>query len=177
MKSLDKKSFTLLEIVIVLLIMGLVYTMSITSFSKQNINTDGYYFDLKQVILDKVKVHDKIIELIVFEDYSVLKVDGIEKKQYTFDLPKDMEFFSYWQDDELKEFFEPYYEKGYFKEVLFRFLIYPNGSSTKSIIKLKNEYFIQSNYFRNKAIFNELDEAKEYLLQTDIKQSMRITDE
>ncbi len=157
--------------------MGLVYTMSITSFSKQNIDTDGYYLDLKQVVLNKVKVYDKIIELVVFEDYSILKIDGIEKKQYNIDLPKDMEFFSYWQDDELKEYFEPYYNKGYFKEVLFRFFIYPNGSSTKCIIKSKEKYYVQSNYFRNKAIFEELDDAKEYLLKTNIKQSMRITDE
>lgn len=150
--------------------------LSITSFSKQNIDTDDYY-NLKQKILEKVNIYDKKIELIVLDTKSILKVDGKKEGEFSFELPKDIEFFSYWKDDENKDYFEPFYEDEYFQEVLFRFYIYPNGSSTKCIIRINDRYFIQSNYFKDYAIFNDLDDAKEYLLRLDVKQSMVVSDE
>lgn len=178
MKSLDKHSFTLLEVIIVLVVMGFVYTLSITSFSKQTIQKHDNYFNLKSILLKSAKTKNKEIELIVFDDDSyIVTINDKESKKIKLKLPKSIEFYRYNQDGEQKEKFEPYYKDGYFKTVKFRFKIYKNGSSTKAIVKLEDKYFIQSSYFKDRSYFFDLYEAQEYLLQDMIKQSMVQVDE
>ena len=171
MKLLDKRSFTLLEVIIVLAMMGFVYTLAITQFSKNTVQKENTYFNLKKVILDYTKnsrENNSNIELICLEDsIYIIKVDGEVIKSNNFKLPKDIEFFTYHQDDTLKDEFEPYYYDEHFQDVIFRFNIYNNNSSTKAIVKIKDKYFIQPNYFRlnpsDQKIFNDDYEAKEYL--------------
>jgi prepilin-type N-terminal cleavage/methylation domain-containing protein len=172
-KFQNKSAFTLLEIIIVLVIMGFVYSLSVTSFSKKTVAEEDSYFDLKSMLLDSVKSKYSTIELIVLEDDSyVLMVDGQEQKKTNFKLPKDIEFYTYEQDGKLKEIFKPFYMDEYFKTVKFRFKIYKNGSSTKSIVKAKDKYYIQSSYFKDRMVFDELYEAEAYLQLESLKQSM-----
>ena len=173
-----KKSFTLLEIVVVLLIMGFIYTIGISSFSKQTLQEKGYHFSLKDFLQNTLKIHNKKIELIVLDDFSIVRINDDKKSDLKFTLPKDIEFYSYWQDSEQKDYFHPFYENdGYFKEVKFRYIIYKNNTSTKCIIEKDEQYHIQSNYFKEEKVFDELYDAEIYLLNSDIKTSMVVADE
>ena len=175
--TINKKSFSLLEIVVVLLIMGFIYTIGISSFSKQTLQEDSYHFDLKLFLQDTLKIYDKKIELIVLDDFSVIRINDDKSTDTKFTLPKDIEFYSYWQNDTQKEYFKPYYEDEYFKEVKFRYVIYPNKIVTKSIVKKDGKYHIQSNYFKDNSVFEDIYEAQEYLLHTNLKNSMVLADE
>lgn len=168
-----KPAFTILEMMIVLLIMGLVYSLSITTFSKKTIEEQDTYFDLKKILIAHIAKEYKIIQLVVFDDDEyVLLRDTKELKKTSLKLPKKIEFFAYEQDGLLKEYYKPYYKDKYFRDVKFRFLIYQNGSSTKAIVAKEGLYYIQSNYFKDRKIFDTLYNAKEYLLLEILGQSM-----
>ena len=172
-----KKAFTLIEIVIVLLIMGFIYTIGISSFSKQTIQEDGYHFSLKHFLQDTLKVYDKKIELIVLDDFNIVRINDDKSTDMKFSLPKDIEFYSYWSDDKQKEHFKSYYDDEYFKDVKFRFVIYKNKTATKCIIKKDDRYHIQSNYFTNENVFEDLYDAQTYLLNSNIRNSMVLADD
>lgn len=173
MKSLDKFSFTLLETIIVLVVMGFIYTLSVTSFSKQTIENNDIYFDMKAILHEKLKTEKKSIEFILLNDdsYTIL-IDNLEIKGMDLKLPKEIEFFTYNQNGNLKDKFKPLYKNKYYNDVKFRFKIYKNNSSTKAIIKVYDKYFIQNSYFNNKKIFYNIYDAKKYLLQENLRQEM-----
>lgn len=172
-----KKSFTLLEIIIVLLIMGFIYTVGISSFSKQTIEEKGYHFDFKSFLQKNLKVYDKKIELIVLDNFSIIRINNDKKSDTRFSLPKDLKFFSYWSNEKLREYFEPYFDEGYFKDVTFRYIINPNQTSTKCIILKDEKYHIQSNYFKDESIFDEIYDARDYLLNSNMKNSIVVSND
>ena len=167
-----KNAFTLIEIVIVLFIMGFIYTIGISSFSKQTIQEDGYHFNLKNFLQDTLKEYENKIELIVLEDFSIVRISDDKRTEIKLTLPKDIEFYSYWSDDTQKDYFKSYYDGRYFKDVKFRFVIYKNKTVTKSIIKKDNRYYIQSNYFKDESIFEDISDAQSYLLNSNIRNSV-----
>lgn len=175
--NFKKKSFTIIEIVVVLLIMGFIYSIGISSFSKKTLEDTGYHFDLKSFLQTTLKTYNQKIELIVLDDFSVVRVDDDKTTDTKFTLPKDIEFYSFWQNENQKEYFKPYFDDGYFKDVKFRFIIYKNKTSTKCIVKKDDKYHIQSNYFDDDSVFFELYEAKDYLLHSKLKHSMVLADE
>lgn len=174
--NFNKKAFTLLEIVVVLLIMGFIYTIGISSFSKQTLQEDSYHFDLRSFLQDTLKTYDKKIELIVLDDFAVVRVNDDKKTDTRFTLPKDIIFYSYWSNGTQKEYFKPYYDDGFFKEVLFRYIIVPKKYSTKCIIEKDEKYHIQSNYFKDENVFEEIYEAQEYILNTELKNGAVLVD-
>lgn len=171
-----KKSFTLIEIVVVLLIMGFIYTIGISSFSKKTIEEENYHFNLKNFLQRSLKVYDKKIELIVLDDSTLVQVDN-KNVINNFVLPKDISFYSYWSDETEKDYFKPYFDDGYYKEVKFRYIVYSNQISTKCIVEKDEKFHIQSNYFSDANVFDDIYEAKEYLLNSDIKNQVIIADE
>ncbi len=175
--NFKKHSFTLLEIVVVLLIMGFIYTIGISSFSKKTLEEDSYHFDLKSFLQETLQTYDQKIELIVLDDFAVVRVNDDKKTDTRFTLPKDIVFYSYWSDETQKEYFKPYYEDDFFKEVKFRYVVIPHKYSTKCIIEKDGKYHIQSNYFKDEAVFEEIYEAQEYLLNTNLKSDARVVDD
>ena len=176
---LSKKAFTLLEVIIVLAMMGFIYTLGITSFSKKTAQKVDNYYSLKNVLIkytSKGTNKHKNIELIALEDDNyILKIDGkITKNNLKF--PKNFEVFIYGQDDIKIEEFEPYYKDGYYQDVLYRFFVYKNGSSSKAIVRVDENYYLQPNYFKlepkHKITNDDIDVAKEMLLGLDIKNSL-----
>lgn len=157
--------------------MGFIYTIGISSFSKQTLQEDSYHFDLKLFLQDTLKVYDKKIELIVCDDFSVVRIGDDKASDTKFTLPKDVEFFAFWQDGIEKDYYKAYYEDDYFKDVKFRFVIVPNKYTTKAIIKKDDRYHIQSNYFKDDSVFDDLYDAQEYLLNTNIKNGALLADE
>jgi len=158
--------------------MGFIYTLGISTFSKNTVQKDSYHFDLKSFLQDSLKTYDKKIELIVLDDMALVRIGGKKATDTKFTLPKDIEFFSYWSNGKQREYFKPYFDSdGYFKDVLFRYVVVPHKYSTKCIIKKEDKYHIQSNYFKDESVFDELYTAKDYLLQTDIKNGAEVADE
>jgi type II secretory pathway pseudopilin PulG len=175
--NFNKKSFTLIEIVVVLLIMGFIYTIGISSFSKKTLQEDSYHFDLKSFLQDSLTTYDKKIELIVLDDFAVVRVNDDKKTDIRFTLPKNILFYSYWSNGKQKEYFQPYYLDDVFKDVTFRYIVYKNQKSTKCIVEKDEKFHIQTNYFKDDSVFEELNDAIEYLLLTEVKNSSVLADE
>ena len=175
--NFNKKAFTLLEIVVVLFIMGSIYTLGMSSFSKKTFYEDNYHFDLRSFLQNGLNIYDKKVELIVMDDITIVRINDDKKTDVRFALPKNILFYSYWNDGTQKEYFKPYFEDGFFKDVKFRYSVFPNKVSTKCIVKKNGRFHIQSNYFKDDSIFDELHEAQEYLLKSDIKDTSKIADD
>lgn len=174
MKLLNKKSFTLLEIVVVLFIVGLLYALSITTFSK-NLNQEETY-DLKKLLQEKTNYKNGLIELLVFDEYALLTFNG-KIIEDNFGLPKDTMFYSYLQNDNLKEKFGYFLQSDYMSEIKFKYTIYPNGSSTKMILKIGDVYQTYFPYFDDIQSFDDLYKAQEYLLSSDLKNNLVVVDD
>ena len=151
--------------------MGLVYTLSITSFSKNKINSDVKTYNLKKQILSKVSEKNVLIELVILEDKTLLKVNG-DVLEENFELPKESEFYTYLQNDDEKKDFGYEYIENYSHKIKFKYRIYPNNASTQTIMKLDEKYYTYFTYFEDIQSFDELDEAKEYLLKPSLKDEM-----
>ncbi len=176
MKSTNKSSFTLLEIVVVLFIMGLIYAVGVATFSKNMLEKEAYY-DLKKVLLNKINTPNTLIELYILSDFSAILTKNGTIVDDNFELPQDIEFFTFLQDDTLKDKFGYFLYDDYLHEVVFKYTIYPNGSSTKAIIRINDWYYTYFSYFEDLQKFEYLYEAQEYLLQNGIKNSMVVVND
>ena len=92
-------------------------------------------------------------------------------------LPKDIEFFTYLQNDELKEEFGYFIENDFKRKINFIYKIYPNKSSTKCVVKIDEKYYTYFTYFDDLQYFDDLYKAKDYLLLSDLKREMVIADD
>lgn len=158
--------------------MGLVYTLSITSFSKGMFSTQSSEFNLIQYLKDRVNTQkNSLIELLIFEDGNILFSDRkIVQKDIPFDF-EDIEFYTFLKDGSKKEYFGYYEENDIEREILFRFQIFPNSSSTVAIVKIEEDFYTYFSYFKDIKKFSRLDEAKEYLFHKDLSTPLMIADE
>lgn len=152
--------------------MGLMYTLSITAFSKNMLEKEETY-NLKKLLLEKVGKKNGYIELFIFDDTAVLRHNK-KVVDANFKLPKGSEFYTFLQNEKQKEEFGYFLEEEYLKEIEFKFEIFPNGSSTKAILKVGDKYQTYFPYFEDIKGFDDLYEAKEYLLKEKLRDNLEV---
>jgi len=150
-----KKAFTLFELLLVVILIGLVYSLVLGKMNnKKNLNINKLE-NLKSILL---KYNQSKINLIVFDKCKRVLINH-EEKDFDSDLFKDIEVFKVIDGTMQKISFDPLYIKDKVYEVCFRFDIYTNGSSSSYIIKKDDQYIVFYPYFKDYEIFKTQDEA------------------
>ena len=172
---LQRKAFTLIELLIVIVIIGVVYTLSISNFERltekeapQTIAT------LKEYLNDMN--HTKSAKILCLDDCSSCDI-------YIDDNKTDMKLEDF-LDDSVKtyryEFSYGYVEveqdvffnvEGMEEDVCFSYEIEKNGVGDQVLVEFKEKYYDLSTYFENTVVYNSLEEAQEIKedLQSEVK--------
>jgi len=158
-----KNSFTLIELIIVVLLIGLVYSIAISSYSKKNnIKIDDLTKLKEKLLTFKTDEKDKITFVIydnckknvvlINNEPSYKDIDSnIDSniEVYTIDMygnPKQIEFSDIILD-------------GKKENVCFKFNIFPNNSNDSYIVKQKKKYYVFKPYFEHIQISSNLKKA------------------
>ncbi len=165
---LSKRSaFSLFELMIVIVIIGLVYAIVVSNFSTNRTVQISHLKDIKGALLP-LWSKGKKVELFLYDNCTkgVVFINGKIKEKYKpkllFSEFKDLVAY---KDDaggasreiEWKSF---RLEDKVIKSC-FDFVIYPNGSSSTYIVKQGEKYLIFFPYFRDVNISDDLGEALE----------------
>ena len=165
---LKRTAFTLFELIIVVALIGIIYSLVLSNFhTKKDIKVSKLQ-DLKQSLLPLWK-DGKRVELIIYNNYKdvILSTNGDINESYKPDIKisefKDVEAYNIDQYGEIKkvEFAPIISQDGDTKKVDLKFCIYPNGSSSHYILKRGNEYFVFYPYFEDINITYDEQSAKE----------------
>lgn len=152
---MKKKAFSLFELILVVILIGLVYSLVL---DKINIKKNIHIKELKS--LKKLLPLDT--KLIVYDrcQKQNIKIDNIFKniKVYTV------------ENDSLKEVeFAPYQDKnGNIYDVCLRFQKFQNGSITPYIIKQNDNYVVFYPYFKEPEKFSDAQSAIDAFLETKL---------
>lgn len=162
---MQKRAFTLLELLLVVLIMGIVYGLAVNSIKQYGERSfalsletlPGYLREFHRQNRVALLCTDACQECRVLVEGSEVKkvepfIDG-EIRAYRFDAAlgtRDISFTPYY-DEENRE-----------SEVCLHFEIFPNGSSSEMILELE-EYVVDfPGYFGTPTRFGSLEEAIEH---------------
>jgi Tfp pilus assembly major pilin PilA len=158
-----KNSFTLIELIIVVLLIGLVYSIAIGFYSKKESVKIDDLTKLKEKLLSfKTEEKDKIT-FVMYDDCkknAVLINNKPTYKDIDIDIDGNIEVYTIDMYGNLKrvEFLDILID-GKKENVCFRFNIFPNNSNNSYIVKLKNRYYIVKPYFEQIQTTSALNKA------------------
>ncbi|MDO8453603.1 MAG: type II secretion system protein [Sulfurimonas sp.] len=170
-----RRAFTLIELLIVIMIIGVVYTLAISSFQKIGDAS-------KKVNLENLKEylqnfpHAKSSKILCLDDCSKcdILVDGEVEKTLDDFLDKNVKVYRY---DFLQGMFEEkqevYFNKeGVEKKVCFSYEVDKKGVGGQVFVVLNESVYDFSTYFEPVVVYKSLQEAieaKEKLIQEVLK--------
>ncbi len=159
-----KKAFSLIELLIVILIIGIVYTLSIGNFNK--VKDESYkltFQGLKEYLQDIP--HEKNVEFLCLDDCSVcdIYVDGekFNEKDIEDFLDKSIRVYRYDFSLGMTEL-----EKD--NDICFSYVIDRKGVGEQVLVEFKDKVYDFSTYLSSVPVYNSIGEAtdaKEKLIQ------------
>jgi len=168
---LQKKAFTLIELLIVIVIMGVIYTLAINNFDKLNDKTKTLSLSNLKEYLKSFPYQTKI-ELIC--THRCLKcsvfVDNNKTKDIDKFLDSDIQKYKYDFDNgyikiENDTFFN---KKNVEQDVCFSYSLNKNRVGEQVLVEYKNRFYDFSDDLKGIKIYNSLEEAtkaKEKLIE------------
>jgi prepilin-type N-terminal cleavage/methylation domain-containing protein len=165
---LKKNGFSLIELLIVVVIIGVVYTLSVSTFKQIKEKKELTFLNLK----DKLKSYDykKSISIVCLDDSSKCdiyiddkKTDSIENfidahvNLYKYDFSYgyvQKEFDIFFNDEDIEE------------DILFLYKMDKDAIGEQVLIEYKDKFYDYSSYFDGVLEYNSIEEA------TDAKQDM-----
>ena len=157
-----KKAFSLIELLIVILIIGVVYTLSVGSFEKVKDESKKLTLqNLKEYLQDLP--HEKSAEILCLDDCSMCKilVDGKKIRELDDFLDKSVKSYRY-------DFSYGMVELDKVDDVCFSYEIDKKGVGQQVLVEFKNKFYDYSTYLTPVSIYSSLQEArdaKEQLVQ------------
>lgn len=157
-----KKAFSLIELMIVIVIIGVVYTLAITKF--QTIGEDSTHVSLKslKVYLQKFP-HTQNVKLLCLDDCSACDVLVDGKKHTTLNdfLDKSVKVyrydFSYGVQEEKKEVY--FNKDNVEKNVCFSYSVDKQGVGEQVFVEFKGIVYDFSNYLDPVGVYTSLQKA------------------
>ena len=148
-----KAAFSLLELLIVIVIIGVVYTLAITNLKNVGENSEllPSFKNLKEYLASYKENNLQTVQMICLDTCSECNILLDGKKIKTIKSFFDTTVQSYRYDfltgvTELKN--DVYFdEKNVQKDVCFSFSLYPNKVAQQIIIQYKNKIYDYTNYF------------------------------
>lgn len=164
----ERRGFTLIELIIVMSIIGVIYTILIQNFTFNNEDKESvsiatlpnflrkHYGQEKSLV--QLRCFDECGECYIFEDGKMqedtFKLFESQKKVKTYTLGrymlKQMEFGEYYVDE---------YES---KDVCFEYNLYPNGSSDKIVVEYNDKAYLLGNYKQKTKVFDSVQDAEDF---------------
>lgn len=165
---MQKKAFSLIELLIVVLIIGVVYTLSVTKFQKVGAESNLLSLKTLKEFLhsQKYKINSKLICIEnCSECFLVLdgKKDTKQKEKFKNFLDDSVEIFQY---DHLKGFSEApldvYFNKENVEEsVCFSYSINKQGIGDQVYVHFKEKVYDFTSPIYKTKIYNSLDEVSQ----------------
>ncbi len=171
---MGRKAFTLFELMIVVVIIGLVYGLVITNFSTKKALKLSHLENIKDALMPlwskgkrvEILLYDKCSKGVVFindklkDEYkpTIILSDFKKITAYRDDIsgtPKEIEWKSFLLNKKVEK-------------SCFDFTIFPNGSSTSYILKRDEQYYVFPPYFGDVNITDNMDEAMSIFKNSDI---------
>ena len=163
-----KKGFSLIELLIVVLIVGIVYTLGITNFnSLKEAKIKPSLLNLKNY-LSSLKYEDKV-ELICLDRCRScnIYIDGEinETKSVSFDsfLDSSVRVYKYTIFEGLQEKAKEIYfnSEGSSEEICFSYSLDKRGRGEQVFVEYKGKVYDFTNYLTKTTEFTSIDEAQE----------------
>lgn len=165
---LQKSGFSLIELLIVVIIIGVVYTLSITKL--QNVGEKSHHISLQTLkpflLSQKYKENARILCLDDCSECKIFldnKVENKLTKRFHNFLDESVEVFTYEQLDGFKEFeFDPFFNaEGIEEKVCFSYSVDRNGIGEQLFVRFQEKVYDFTTYFEKTKIYNSLDEIVE----------------
>jgi type II secretory pathway pseudopilin PulG len=154
----NKKAFSLFELILVIILIGIVYSLVLGKLDKKQNLTINKIENLKDILSS----NSQSIELIVFDKCSRVIINNKEK-DFDKTLFKDIEVYTVENDTLKRVEFAPISINDKIYDVCLKFKIFKNGSSSSFIIKKDEKYIVFFPYFKNSEVFtNESDAIEAY---------------
>lgn len=174
----QSQAFSLIELVVVILIMGLVYSLVATSFTRQSTTAPTLTIEnLKMFMLKALKEDEKVMQaakrtFYVYGDNCqnvAFKppIETLEFDEVAFSSSIKAYSFDAYATLRQKEF-APLKIDNQRIDVCFAYSVHTNTSSDELIVKQGNEYYYLPAFFGNLKRFDSLDEARKAMLKEEI---------
>jgi len=171
---LNRKAFTLFELMVVVMIIGVVYALVLGSFDPKKSIKVITLKDIKSALLPHW-IKGKQVDLYVYDKCkkSALFVNGELKEDLKVNIDsyifKDIKVYkSALRGDRREIKFTPVIIDDRVKKVCFQYTIFPNGSSSSYIVKSGKNYYVYFPYFEDTYITTDFDDAKEKYQNNEI---------
>ncbi|WP_373003682.1 prepilin-type N-terminal cleavage/methylation domain-containing protein [Sulfurimonas sp.] len=154
-----KKAFSLIELIIVILIIGIVYTISVGNFEKVKDETEKLTLENLKEYLQGLP-HEKSAELLCLYDCSKCKVlvDGEKFKELDDFLDKSVRSYRY-------DFSYGMVEVEKDDDVCFSYSVDKKGIGQQVIVEYKDLFYDFSTYLSPVGVYNSLQEATDAKVQ------------
>ncbi len=164
---MNKKAFTLFELMVVVMIIGIVYSLVLGNFNTKNRVSISSIENIKKALMPHWKKGHKV-DLIVYDkcSKSILAINNEPMEDLELNLNnkifKNIKVYKndLYNDKRSIAFPSIKIENKIYKSC-FRFSIFPNGSSSSYIVKSENKFYLFFPIFVNTLITNDLDSAME----------------
>lgn len=159
-----KKAFSLIELLIVIMIIGVVYTLSISSFAK--LSDDSLNLSLVNLkeYLQKIP-RAKSVKLLCLDDCSEcdIFVDGVKSRGVEGFLDRGVRIYRY----EFAYGFTEVEKEVYFniddveEDVCFSYEVDKNGVGEQVLVEFEDNFYDFSTYFSKTAVYHSMQDATE----------------
>jgi prepilin-type N-terminal cleavage/methylation domain-containing protein len=170
MSRVKRGGFTLFELLLVMLLLAITYSLFIQTFAFES---DPYEEEVKLeklnlYLLESIGQHKAKVTLKCVEDCSQCHVliDGVDTNKTIALFDREFEPISYKYDGKRLEkvTYDDYHKDEHKRErVCFDYSVYPNGSADKVVLEYQNRVYLMENYMEDGKVFASLDEARDYL--------------
>ncbi len=160
-----KKAFTLFELMVVVMIIGIVYALVLGRFNpKQHIKI-VQLDSLRDILTQKHKegqrldlvLYDKCRKSALFINNEYQEKMEINLKPHLFEGVKTYKSDPFGHEREIT--FTPVIIENKLVPVCFHFTVYPNGSASNYIVAQKSRYYVFPPYFEDVNVTDSMEEA------------------
>jgi len=168
--SLQRKAFTLIELLIVIVIVGVVYTLAISSFDRLKEKESTLTLETLKTYLNDLN-HTKSAKILCLEDCNLcdIFVDDIYLKSLEDFLDDSVKIYRYdslygYVVKEPEVFFNT---EDVDVDVCFSYEIQKNGIGDQIVVEYKEKVYDFTPYFENTAVYRSISEI------TEVKEDMQ----
>ena len=162
-KIKERNSFTLFELILVIVIIGIVYVLFIQNIDKLQ-RTDSV--GIEQLSEHLKKFQDKNeVSLICIDECKKCEVyvDENATKKYLELFKEEVISYEVDKDGQLEKIkYLPIYDERDEIEVCFKFTLFKNGSVSETILEYNEDIYYFPTYFGKMQKFETMDGLKEY---------------
>lgn len=167
----SKKAFTLFELIIVMTIIGVIYTLLIQNFTfNDDIEDTVSIKTIPDFLRKKYGQNQSTVKLRCLDECSTCKIFEDDKEEdlsiELFEKRANVNAYTLIKNELVQIEFRDYFIDEYdSKKVCFEYTLYPNGSSDKIILEYKDKVYLFDNYKKKTKVFDRVNDASDFWIQ------------